>query len=91
MKSGTIIPKIAARFHNTLAQATAAAAAIASQQCGCKTICLSGGVFQNAFLVERLVPLLQQAGLAPVLHRRTPPNDECISYGQLVVAGARRI
>jgi hydrogenase maturation protein HypF len=91
MKSGTIIPKIAARFHNTLAQATAAAAAIASQQCGCKTVCLSGGVFQNALLVERLVPLLQQAGLAPVLHRRTPPNDECISYGQLVVAGARRI
>jgi hypothetical protein len=29
-------------------------------------------------------------GLTPVLHRRTPPNDECISYRQLVVAGARR-
>jgi hydrogenase maturation protein HypF len=91
MKSGTVTPKIAARFHNTLAQATAAAAAIASQQCGCKTVCLSGGVFQNAFLVERLVPLLQQAGLTAVLHRRTPPNDECVSYGQMVVAGARRI
>jgi hydrogenase maturation protein HypF len=91
MKNKTPVPKIAARFHNTLAQATAAAAAIASQQCGCKAVCLSGGVFQNAFLVERLVPLLQQAGLIPILHRRTPPNDECISYGQMVVAGARRI
>jgi hydrogenase maturation protein HypF len=82
--------RIAARFHTTLAQATAAAATIASQQCNCTTVCLSGGVFQNAYLVERLVPLLKQAGLTPVLHRRTPPNDECISYGQLVVAGAKR-
>jgi hydrogenase maturation protein HypF len=90
MKNKTPTPKIAARFHNTLAQATAAAAATASQQCGCKSVCLSGGVFQNAFLVERIVPLLHKAGLVPVLHRRTPPNDECISYGQLVVAGTRR-
>jgi hydrogenase maturation protein HypF len=90
-KNKTPVPKIAARFHNTLAQATAAAATIASQQCGCTAVCLSGGVFQNAYLVERLVPLLKQAGLTPFLHRRTPPNDECISYGQLVVAGARKI
>jgi hydrogenase maturation protein HypF len=90
LKSGTPVPKIAARFHTTIAQATAAAATIASQQSDCTTVCLSGGVFQNALLVERLVPLLSQAGLTPLLHRRTPPNDECISYGQLVVAGARR-
>jgi hydrogenase maturation protein HypF len=89
-KNGTPVSKIAARFHTTLAHATAAAAAIASQQCNCTTVCLSGGVFQNALLVERLLPLLKQANLTPVLHRRTPPNDECISYGQVVVAGARK-
>jgi hydrogenase maturation protein HypF len=91
IKNGAAASKVAGRFHNTLAQATAAAAVIASQLCECKTVCLSGGVFQNAFLVERLVPLLKQAGLTPMLHRRTPPNDECISYGQLVIAGAKRI
>jgi hydrogenase maturation protein HypF len=90
IKTGTPVPRIAARFHNTLVQATAAAATIASQQCDSESVCLSGGVFQNAFLVNRLVPLLKQAGLSPVLHRRTPPNDECISYGQLVVAGAKK-
>ncbi|HMD67534.1 MAG TPA: carbamoyltransferase HypF [Chitinivibrionales bacterium] len=89
LKNGTPVPKIAARFHTTIAQATAAAAAIAAQQCNCTNVCLSGGVFQNALLVTRLLPLLKQAGLMPVLHRRTPPNDECISYGQLVVAGAK--
>jgi hydrogenase maturation protein HypF len=91
VKSGISVPKIAARFHNTLAQATAAAATIGSQQCDCGSVCLSGGVFQNALLMERLVPLLKQAGLTPVVHRRTPPNDECVSYGQLVIAGAKRI
>ncbi|HUI94085.1 MAG TPA: carbamoyltransferase HypF [Chitinivibrionales bacterium] len=90
VKNKTPVQKIAARFHTTLAQASAAAAAIASQQSGCKTVCLSGGVFQNAFLVERLVPLLSQAGLLPALHRRTPPNDECVSYGQLAIAAAGR-
>jgi hydrogenase maturation protein HypF len=89
-KSKTPVPKIAARFHTTLAQATAAAATIAAQQCDCTTVCLSGGVFQNACLVERLIPLLKQSGLTPILHRRTPPNDECISYGQLVIAGATK-
>jgi hydrogenase maturation protein HypF len=90
-KSKTPVSRIAARFHNTLAQATAAAATIASLQYDCTTVCLSGGVFQNAYLVERLIPLLKLSGLTPVLHRRTPPNDECISYGQLVVAGATRL
>jgi hydrogenase maturation protein HypF len=91
VKAGTPVPKISARFHTTIAQATAAAATIAAQQCECTNVCLTGGVFQNALLVSRLLPLLTQAGLTPILHRRTPPNDESISYGQLVVAGARRI
>jgi hydrogenase maturation protein HypF len=89
-KNKTPVSKVSARFHNTLAQATAVAATVASQQCNCTTVCLSGGVFQNAFLVERCVPLLKQAGLTPVVHRRTPPNDECISYGQIVIAGAKK-
>jgi len=91
IKAGTPVPRISARFHTTIAQATAAAATIAAQQCECTNVCLTGGVFQNALLVSRLLPLLMQAGLLPILHRRTPPNDESISYGQLVVAGARRI
>jgi len=41
------------------------------------------------FLVERLVPLLQQAGLVTAMHRRNPPNDECFRRAA-VVAGAGR-
>ncbi len=90
IKSKTPASKIAARFHATIAQSAAAAATIAAQECGCSGVCLTGGVFQNAQLLTRLLPLLEQAGLTPILHRRTPPNDESISYGQLVIAGARR-
>jgi len=90
MSNGFAIPVIAARFHNTIARATAVAAKMAEKKCGCKTVCLSGGVFQNALLVRRLLPLLKKEGLVPVRHQRTPPNDECISYGQAVIAGAKR-
>ncbi len=91
LKDKVAIPIIAARFHTTLAQATAAAATICAQQCRNNYVCLCGGVFQNAMLVSRLVPLLRQSGLIPVLHRRMPPNDESISYGQLVVAAAKNV
>lgn len=46
-------------------------------------IAVSGGVFQNAFLVD----LMQQrlGGRFDLFyHRQLSPNDECISFGQLV-------
>jgi hydrogenase maturation protein HypF len=82
------IKTIAARFHTTLARASAMAALKASQQCGCKTVCLSGGVFQNVLFIERLLPMLREYSLIPIIHKRIPPNDENISYGQLVIAAS---
>jgi hydrogenase maturation factor HypF (carbamoyltransferase family) len=32
---------------------------------------------------------LQRRGLKALVHRRLPPGDESISYGQLVTAAAR--
>ncbi len=81
---------ISARFHNTLARATAEAANTISVQSGITTVCLSGGCFQNRLLTERLVSLLGEKNLTPILHRAVPPNDECISYGQAVIAGTKR-
>lgn len=81
---------ISARFHNTLARATAEAVSSISRQSCITTVCLSGGCFQNRLLTERLVSFLREKDLTPILHRAVPPNDECISYGQTVIAGARK-
>jgi hydrogenase maturation protein HypF len=76
---------IAARFHNALVQAIVAVA----KQIGEENVALSGGCFQNRFLTERAATELAQAGFRVLLHQHVPPNDGCISLGQVVVAAAR--
>jgi len=76
---------IAARFHNALVQAIVAVA----QAIGEENVALSGGCFQNRWLTERAVTRLAHAGFRVLLHRHVPPNDGCISLGQVVVAAVR--
>ncbi len=73
---------IAARFHNALAEWIAAAAA----RIGIRQVTLSGGVFQNAYLVERAVALLEAHGFEAYTHQRVPANDGGIALGQAVMA-----
>jgi hydrogenase maturation protein HypF len=51
---------------------------------------LSGGCFQNKYLLERAVGRLTSEGFKPFWHRRVPPNDGGISFGQAVSAAARQ-
>jgi len=78
---------IAARFHNTLVEATALAIESAAAAHGDRPVALSGGCFQNPRLTEELV-----ARLSPRfdvhLNRRVPPGDGGIALGQAVVAAA---
>ena len=52
-----------------------------------RTVALSGGVFMNGILNELLIPRLTDIGVEVLVHRVTPPNDGCISFGQAVIAG----
>jgi hydrogenase maturation protein HypF len=77
---------VAARFHETLAVATAEAFAAEHDL---DTVVLSGGVFQNRRLLERVAELLAAAGLRPLTPERLPANDGGVSFGQAAVAAAR--
>ncbi|NMH97215.1 carbamoyltransferase HypF [Pseudonocardia acidicola] len=79
---------ISARFHNGLAAVLVAAAADACADLGHDTVALSGGVFQNLLLLERVTAGLEGAGLRVLAHSRVPCNDGGISLGQVAVAGA---
>jgi hydrogenase maturation protein HypF len=48
-----------------------------------KTIVGSGGVFQNALLIEKLLQLSQNSGIEFKINRILSSNDENISFGQL--------
>jgi hydrogenase maturation protein HypF len=76
----------AARFHNTLARLTLDILRRIRDNGGCSDVALSGGVFANAVLVERLLPLLREAGFRTLMNRHVPPGDGGVSLGQAAVA-----
>jgi hydrogenase maturation protein HypF len=78
---------IAARFHNTLVAATAAAVRALVRERGSLPVVLTGGCFQNPWLAERLMDALGSE-CAVHLHRQVPPGDGGIALGQAVVAAA---
>jgi len=80
---------VSARFHATVARATAEAAASAASRAGLGTVVLSGGVFQNRTLLAATAGRLESRGLRALVPERLPPNDGGISYGQVAVAAAR--
>jgi hydrogenase maturation protein HypF len=88
LRGGVAAATVAARFHNGVAAAIAAACAAARERTGLGTVALSGGVFQNLLLLERTVTVLEAAGFRVLRHGRVPPNDGGISLGQAAVAGA---
>ena len=73
---------IARRFHNSLAQSTVTVAAHA----GIARVALTGGCFQNRYLLERSVQRLLDSGFKPYWHQRVPTNDGGISLGQVMAA-----
>jgi hydrogenase maturation protein HypF len=89
LEAGVARPLVAARFHNGLAAATVAACQALRETTGLEVVALSGGVFQNLLLSERVVAGLEGQGFRVLVHSRVPPNDGGISLGQAAVAGAR--
>ena len=49
---------------------------------GVKKIAFSGGVFQNAFLVDLIFELMSE-DFELFFHKQLSPNDECIGFGQI--------
>ncbi|HEX3268669.1 MAG TPA: carbamoyltransferase HypF [Gaiellaceae bacterium] len=83
LEAGRPRAEIAAAFHEGVARATAAACAELGEP---RTVVLSGGTFQNLRLLASLERRLRELGFDVLSHRRVPPNDGGISYGQAAVA-----
>ena len=79
---------VSARFHNGLIRLLAETAEKVGAETGIGRMVLSGGVFQNATLVERMERELSRRGFEVWSHVEVPANDACISLGQAFI-GAR--
>jgi hydrogenase maturation protein HypF len=82
LRRGKSAGLISAKFHNTLAELIIRIA----QRNGQSKVVLTGGCFQNRYLLERSVLRLSQAGFRPYWHQRVPTNDGGIALGQVVAA-----
>jgi len=78
-KEGVPITQIANGFIHTLAMIILNIA----KQGDYKTIACSGGVFQNAILVEKLLQLTRNTGIELKINCILSGNDENVSFGQL--------
>jgi hydrogenase maturation protein HypF len=81
------VAAISARFHNTIAAATAEVVGKTAAREGPMPVVLTGGCFQNARLAETLAAELARA-FDVHLHRNVPPGDGGIALGQAVAAAA---
>ncbi|MDH5509652.1 MAG: carbamoyltransferase HypF [Nitrospinota bacterium] len=88
--AGEPTPLIAARFHQAVVAGAASMAGELRQKTGLERVFLSGGVFQNRYLSDRLGDTLEEMEFTVFRHGRVPPNDGGISLGQAIIA-ARRI
>ncbi|MBI2264627.1 MAG: carbamoyltransferase HypF [Armatimonadetes bacterium] len=76
------VGQISAKFHNTLVEWII----LCARKTGQERVVLTGGCFQNKYLLERAVFRLRKEGFHPCVHRRIPPNDGGIALGQIVAA-----
>ena len=80
---------ISAKFHNTIADIIVGVSRAARERTGINRVALSGGVFQNMYLLGRTLDGLERQGFEALIHHQVPANDGGIALGQAVIANAR--
>lgn len=80
--AGAPVEAISFRFHNSIISVVRSLVQRLALQEKTRTVVLSGGVFQNAYLLSQLESLLQDDGLSVYTNQKLPQNDACIALGQ---------
>jgi len=82
---------VSARFHLGVAGMIVSIALRLRVERRLNRVVLSGGVFQNMYLLAEVCRSLELNGFDVFTHRRTPANDGGVSLGQAAVANARLV
>jgi hydrogenase maturation protein HypF len=90
LQNKTNPPIISGRFHNTFLRVILETAVRMREETGVEKVVLSGGTFQNRFILERVETRLEQKGFQVFSQQRVPSNDGGIALGQIAIAAKRR-
>lgn len=91
LQNDTAREVMALRFHQGLANALVTTILQLWTEEYPQIVVLSGGVFQNKILLERVTKQLNLADFEVIHHRQVPSNDGGLALGQAVVAAARQL
>jgi hydrogenase maturation protein HypF len=86
---GVPAPKISGKFHRTISRMIVETCETIRSMEKLNRVILSGGVFQNIFLLSLVTEDLKRSGFDVHTHHLVPSNDGGISLGQAVIAHMR--
>ncbi|MGD1155238.1 MAG: carbamoyltransferase HypF [Terriglobia bacterium] len=90
LREGVPAGIISRRFHLGFVDVLVRAAEMVRGRAGLDRVCLSGGSFQNIFLLEHTSKRLEAEGFQVFTHADVPCGDGGLSLGQALVAAHRR-
>ena len=85
----TPVGRISQKFHHGLVEVLACLALRLREQTQLNRVCLSGGTFQNVYLLSHLEERLKGDGFEVFTHAEVPSGDGGLSLGQALVAAHR--
>lgn len=83
------VAEISRKFHNGVALVLVEAAEKIREKTELSRVCLSGGCFLNAVLLETMIAEMKERSFEVFFHTEVPAGDGGISLGQAVIAGRR--
>jgi hydrogenase maturation protein HypF len=81
--------ELSLRFHCTVVDVVRRTCIEIARRTGLRKVVLSGGVWQNEWLLRGAYETLEQAGFDVHVHRVVPANDGGVALGQAAIAGWR--
>ncbi|MDD3818497.1 MAG: carbamoyltransferase HypF [Actinomycetota bacterium] len=77
---------ISSKFHNSLVNIVLKVCLLIKESSGINKVALSGGVFQNNYLISKCFNILKKNGFKVYSNFKVPVNDGGISLGQAYIA-----
>ena len=90
LKNMVPLPEISAKFHNTIISVISEVVKESAEKYNLNKVVLSGGTFQNKYILENLEWLFFKNNFQVFSHHKVPTNDGGIALGQLAIAAKKR-
>ena len=88
-KNNGVSSKImASKFQNTIVNLSVSMCTYLRTDTGINEVALSGGVFQNPYLLKKISQNLEKKGFGVYTHTHLPSNDSGVAIGQIIIANS---